>query len=259
MVKKEKPWKALQGRVNPIFLTISFIVLLIAIWQLFFKSSIFIALPNQVIASMPSTWPDYLGALKSTIVEFISSLLLSIAFGVPIGFLIAWKDGAFRTLNPLLGIALVTPKIAFVPLITLWLGISGNSSAVALGVLLGIFPIIVNTIAGLRATNQEYLPLARSIGLSQVQIFRKIILPSFYPFLFVGMFLASSLCMTGVLLMEMVLEHPGVGYLILYYSNEYLTSRVYAASVFTIMVTLSISGSLWYLSKHFEQRNASSA
>ena len=54
------------------------------------------------------------------------------------------------------------------------------------------------------------------------------------------MFLASILSMTGVLLMEMVLEHPGVGYLTLYYSDEHLTSQVYAASVFQSVYRLSI-------------------
>ncbi len=209
------------------------------------------------MATMPAMWVTYLSSLAYTLPEYFAALALSLLIGVPLGFLIAWRESTYRSLNPLLGLALVTPKMAFIPIITIWLGISTNISAIALGTLLGVFPIIVNTIAGVRSTKPEYLLLARSVGLSSPQVYRKILLPSFYPSLLVGIFLGSNLCMTGVLLMEMILEHPGVGYLIEYYSNEYQTSSLYAAAVLTIVITLAISGTLWLLSKHFEKRNLS--
>ncbi|HZW54815.1 MAG TPA: ABC transporter permease subunit [Nitrososphaerales archaeon] len=238
-------------------ITILFIVLAIIFWQFALHSSTFVALPSQVMATMPAMWVTYLSSLAYTLPEYFAALALSLLIGVPLGFLIAWRESTYRSLNPLLGLALVTPKMAFIPIITIWLGISTNISAIALGTLLGVFPIIVNTIAGVRSTKPEYLLLARSVGLSSPQVYRKILLPSFYPSLLVGIFLGSNLCMTGVLLMEMILEHPGVGYLIEYYSNEYQTSSLYAAAVLTIVITLAISGTLWLLSKHFEKRNLS--
>ena len=252
---KDNPYRL--NRIPAYFLTILFVALSIIFWQFGFRSSTFIALPSQIIPSIPTIWGTYMASLTSTLPEYIIALSLSLLIGVPFGFLVAWRESTYRSLNPLLGLALVTPKMAFIPLITLWLGISTDISAIALGTLLGMFPIIVNTVAGVRNTKPEHLLLAKSIGLSSSQVYRKVILPSFYPSLLVGIFLGSNLCMTGVLIMEMILEHPGVGYLIEYYSNIYLTSSLYAAAFLTVIITLSISGGLWFLSKHFEKRNSS--
>ncbi len=243
--------------IPPYSVTILVVVLFFVIWQFGLRSSSFVALPSQILPTISTIWNTYLSSLEITFTEYVLALLLSLLVGVPLGFLIGWSDSTYRALNPLLGLGLVTPKMAFIPIITLWLGIATNTPAIALGALLGVFPIVVNTVAGVRNAKPEYLLLAKSFKLSQIHIYRKILLPSFYPSLLVGIFLGSNLCMTGVLLMEMVLEHPGVGYLIEYYSNEFLTPSLYAAALLTVIVTLAISGSLWLLSKHFEKRNLS--
>ncbi len=243
------------GGIPPYSITILIVILSLLVWQFGLRSSSFIALPSQILPTIPTMWGQYLSSLEITFSEYVAALLLSLLVGVPVGFLIGWSDSTYRALNPFLGLGLVTPKMAFIPIITLWLGISTDTPAIAVGALLGVFPIIVNTVAGVRNAKPEYLLLARSFKLSQFHIYRKILLPSFYPSLLVGIFLGSNLCMIGVLLMEMVLEHPGVGYLIEYYSNVFLTSSLYSAALLTVLITLAISGSLWFLSKYFEKRN----
>ncbi len=232
-------------------LTIGFVTLIIVLWQTLVPASPFIATPAQVVKKLPDVMPRYLPNLSTTLLEFLNAFILSIVFGVLIGLALGYNKFMHNTFNPVIGLGLVTPKAVFIPLVMLWFGL-GYRSIVLFGTVLGIFPIITNTMAGLETVKEDYYRLARAIGLNSVRTFTKIIVRAISSELFSGLYLGSTLTMIGVLIMEMQYSRQGVGPLLLLYSSLLDAGSLYAASILTSMISLAVSGTLWYASRRLE-------
>jgi len=123
------------------------------------------------------------------------------------------------------------------PLFVLYFGL-GPPSKIAFGASHGIFPIMLNVIAGIRSVRPIYLACARSMGASWLQIVRRIVLPYVLAGLFAGMRLAMSVTLLGVMLAELYVSTAGIGYFTQRFSNEFDATNLLA--LITVLAIMAV-------------------
>jgi NitT/TauT family transport system permease protein len=146
---------------------------------------------------------------------FFYGFALAILIGVPLGFIMALNPAVRDYVNPWVMTLYTTPRIAFAPVLLLWLGVGGGSK-VAIVFLGCIFPILINSYYGMRVVNREFVELARSFRLGRWALFLKILLPASVPFILSGIRLAIGRGLTGVAIAEWFGATEGLGYLIFF-------------------------------------------
>ncbi|MEJ8570738.1 ABC transporter permease [Microbaculum marinum] len=177
--------------------------------------SLFLAVPSQIVEAAVKLWAA--GVLQRHIIvsfsEFIIGYVIAIAIGLPIGLLLAVSPRFRAILSPWVDGLYATPVIAIAPLVILWFGI-GIWSKVFVVVSVVIFPVIINTEAGIRSTPHNYVEAIRCFGASRVQVFLKVMIPSALPFIFAGMRLGIGRGLIGVVVGELFGSRAGLGRLI---------------------------------------------
>lgn len=146
---------------------------------------------------------------------FFHGMLLATLVGVPLGFLMALSPVVRDYVNPWMTALYTTPRIAFAPVLLLWLGIDMASKIVI--VFLGcVFPILINSFYGMRVVSREFVEVGRSFRLSRSRLFLKILLPASIPFILSGLRLAVGRGLTGVAIAEWFGATEGLGYMIFF-------------------------------------------
>ncbi|MCU1675453.1 MAG: transporter permease [Frankiales bacterium] len=166
----------------------------------------------------------------------ITGFGLAISVAVPLGLLIGWYRGLAATLNPLLEIFRNTAALALLPVFVLILGI-GETSKIAIVFYSCTWPILLNTVAGVRSVDPLLIKSARSMGLSPARLFIKVVLPASLPTIFTGIRLAGAYSVLVLIAAEMVGAKAGLGFLINYAQSNFLIPQMYAG-----IVTISLLG-----------------
>jgi NitT/TauT family transport system permease protein len=130
------------------------------------------------------------------------------------------------------------PKVALAPLVLVWFGV-GLPSKVVLAGLIAFFPLMVNTIVGLRSVDEDRINLMRSLDASETQIFWMLRLPSALPFIMAGLEVAMIFALIGAIVAEYVGATAGLGVLI-----NSLNFGGDVAGIFSILLILSVMGLL---------------
>jgi NitT/TauT family transport system permease protein len=151
---------------------------------------------------------------------------------LPLGLLMGSSQVLYRYLNPLVQVLRPIPPIAYIPLAILWFGL-GNAPAIFLIALGAFFPVLINTIAGVRAVDSIYLRAAQNLGASQATIFRRVILPAATPYILSGVRIGIGTSFIVVIVSEMIAVNNGLGFRILE-AREYFWSDKIIAGMFTI-------------------------
>ncbi|HVV61600.1 MAG TPA: ABC transporter permease [Pseudolabrys sp.] len=146
-------------------------------------------------------------------VEFLIGFGAAIVVGVAVGVLMGRFKVVFDYLDPWVSILYSSPLVALMPFYLLLFGV-GLLSKVAIVYTVSIFPILLNTCAGIRSTDRNLLEVARSFSCSEMQTFTKIQIPSALPFIITGVRLGLGRALTGVVVGELFASQAGVGYLI---------------------------------------------
>ncbi len=149
-----------------------------------------------------------------TFAEAVGGFALSFVLGVGFAISVVYSRHLQITIYPLIVILYAMPKSALAPLMVIWIGY-GMFSKMSIAFLVAFFPIVVNTVVGLKEVEPELLDLARINRASQFDIFTKIRLPNSLPYLFAGVKVALILSVTGAIVAEFVAANQGLGYLIM--------------------------------------------
>lgn len=161
-----------------------------------------------------------------------AATLLGFALAVVVGIVLAVAIVYSRFLEKTMFTSLVAfnaiPKVAIAPLFILWVG-TDLESKVLMGFLIAIFPIIVDTVAGLRAVDPAQLDLVRTYRSSSLKMFWKIRFPNALPSIFAGMKVGITLALIGTIVGEFVGANKGLGYVVLQAQGTYQTPLVFAA------------------------------
>src|SRR5215831_10399184 len=139
---------------------------------------------------------------------------LAVCVAVPLGLWMGWVGGAFRTLNPLFQMLRPISPIAWIPIAILWFGI-GDLSPIFLIFISSVFPMIVQTTAGVRTIDRRYLRAAANFGVSRWTLFRRVVIPAVLPEIIVGMRIGLGVAWLVVVAAEMIALRSGLGYMIM--------------------------------------------
>ena len=208
------------------------------------KSTLIIVPPSHVVLAFADLWRQ--GELQTHVyvsgLEFVLGFALAAVVGVVVGIAIGVSDMIRDLLDPWLSALYATPVVAFAPLFVIWMGI-GPASKIAVAFLLAVLPIIINTSAGIRTTDQNLVDVARSFAASRGQIFFKILIPYALAFIIAGLRLGVGRAIIGVVVAEFFGTRAGLGYLILTSSQLFDTSALFVAVVILAGVgVLSVIG-----------------
>jgi NitT/TauT family transport system permease protein len=132
-----------------------------------------------------------------------------------------------------------SPKIALAPLLLTWVGF-GVRIEVFMGVLIGIFPVIVNTMAGLDTLSSDLAALGRSMRAKPLRMFMRVRLPHALPHIISGLKTASVLTIVGVVVGEFTGSNSGLGYLVLSASSNFDMPYVFSALIFLTIGSLAL-------------------
>jgi NitT/TauT family transport system permease protein len=166
-------------------------------------------------------------ALRESLSVAIQGLTLAVAAGIPVGVGMGFSPMLEHAIDPYVSVLNATPRVTFVPLIVLWLGL-GAPSRVVLVFLLASLPIVVNTYAGMKNVDPEARELARSYCASRWQELADVSLPSAVPFVLTGVRLAAGYALSGVVTAELLISFAGLGGLLMEHMNLMSTAHVYA-------------------------------
>ena len=155
---------------------------------------------------------------------------MAIVIGLVLGMLMGWYTRFQYALDPFVNFFYSTPRIVLVPLFIIWFGID-MPSKIAVIFLGALFPIVINTMAGVRNTEHALLRVARSFGASDALIFRRLVLPGSVPFILTGFRLGVGHALTGVIVGELIAARHGVGQLIAIAGQTFQTPKMFAGVI----------------------------
>jgi NitT/TauT family transport system permease protein len=184
------------------------------------------------LARSGDLWTNVQASLQRSLVGF--SIAISVA--VPLGLLVAWYRSVAEIISPLLAIFLNTAAVALLPVFTLILGI-GDLSKIAIITYASFWPVLYNTIGGARTVDPLLIKSARSLGTSDLRLFRKVILPAALPTIFTGVRLAGAASILVLITTEFVGAKAGLGYLISSSQFNFQIPQMYAG-----ILTVSVIG-----------------
>jgi NitT/TauT family transport system permease protein len=211
------------GRLAESWPAISLGVVILAVWEglargLTLPQSLFPA-PSYVVWSLFARSDLLLVHAWATFYQTVLGFVLSVAVGTCLGWAISKSVILFEVLYPVIVVLQVMPKEALAPLLVLWFG-AGTLSRMVLAFLIAFFPMVINTILGVRGVDSSMRRYATSLACSHWQYFSKLEFPSALASIFAGMKISVTLSVIGVVVAEMVAGRDGLGYLLLFASSR---------------------------------------
>jgi NitT/TauT family transport system permease protein len=164
--------------------------------------------------------------VAASLLRALSGFLISVVLIVPLGLAVGWYARLGDLLNQFIEVCRNTAPLALLPVFILLLGI-GEFSKITMVIYSCAWPLLLNTIAGVKQVDPLLIKSARTMGASPQQLFRKVILPAALPTIFVGIRLASAAAMLVLVASEMVGAKAGLGYLIIYSQYSFLIPQMY--------------------------------
>jgi NitT/TauT family transport system permease protein len=197
--------------------------------------------PSAIVASLVADWKVIYLNIYPTLIAILGGFALSVVIGIPLATLIVFSPLAERVLYPPMIASQAIPKVAIAPLFVVWMGF-GVMPKVSIAFLIAFFPVVIDTVIGLRSVQPEMLQLGRSMGGGTLRVFLKLRLPNALPNIFAGLKVAITLAVVGAITGEFVGSQSGLGYLLTSASGQMDT-----ALVFAVLVTISVIATLLFM------------
>ncbi|BDT96513.1 MULTISPECIES: ABC transporter permease [Nocardia] len=193
--------------------------------------------------------------LSASLNRSLAGYSLALVAGIPVGIAIAWYQPVADFLNPILELFRNTAALALLPVFLLILGI-GETSKVAIVVYASFFPILLNTITGVRTVDPLLVKSAASLGFSPLRLFQKVILPAALPSVFTGLRMAAASSILVLLAAEMFGARAGLGYLITAAQQNFAIPNMYAGILAISLLGLAFNGLLVTLERRLSRWRA---
>jgi NitT/TauT family transport system permease protein len=174
--------------------------------------------------------------LRTLIVAFLIASVVGIALGLLIGRYRVVDAGTDWLVNALYA----TPLVAIIPLVVLWFGL-GNTAKTFIVTILAVFPILINTTAGVRNVPKQLIDVGSAFAANERQIFAKIILPSALPYMMTGLRLGVGRAIIGMVVAEFFTAITGLGALIVKYGNQYDTASMFVPIFVLMLLGIALS------------------
>ena len=231
----------LQQWIAPLGL---FVLLFIA-WSILANSQLY---PSFIIPSPGDVWAAFQTAMADgslwnhtlvTLQEVLQGLLFGGLIGIGLGVLLAKNQFLARALAPLIVAFQSTPTVAYAPLLIIWFG-SGMTSKVVTSAIIVFFPMMMNTMVGIRSVPQSLYDVMASLRATPWQIFWKLEVRAAMPILLTGLKTSATLSVIGAVVGEFVSAGEGLGYLVELARNQYNTPLVLVSVFMMTLMALSL-------------------
>lgn len=258
----DPPTRRVGGRLRKsgswVFRSSIALVLLVAFWEVapriglvdrtFLPEFSVVAKALVDLAESGQLWEH----ISASLGRALRGFAIAVVFAVPLGILIGWYRPLAQYLSPVLELFRNTAALALLPVFVLILGI-GETSKVALVTYACIFPILLNTISGVRTVDPLLIKSARSLGLPAYRLFQKVILPAALPTIFTGIRLSAASSILVLIAAEMVGARSGLGYLIMASQLNFQIPQMYAGILTIALVGLVFNYVLVLLERRFSR------
>jgi NitT/TauT family transport system permease protein len=225
---------ALIARQRHLLPPLLLLALVVVLWEVLVRAMhvppYLLPAPSAVAAELGSSPDYYLANAWVTLAEAVGGLALGSLIGFGLGAIMARSVFAERLLMPLAVGVRVTPVIAVAPIFIIWFGFT-IWPKIIVAALITFFPVLTNTIVGLRAVDARTLELLRSVHASEWEIFTRLRVPNALPYLFAALKIGVSLALIGALVGELVGAREGLGHVIDQASINLVTRTVFSAVV----------------------------
>lgn len=246
-------------------------VLALLIWEMCSRAGLFSAVVLPAPSAVAAKWWAYLLPIQpqepgqayfswllsgellhdawSSMYRVVAGFLIGAVLALPLGLLMGASQRIYAVFNPLLQILRPIPPIAYIPLAILWFGL-GNPPSFFLIAIGAFFPVLMNTIAGVRHVDGIYLRAARNLGVGQWTMFARVILPASTPYILAGVRIGIGTAFIVVIVSEMIAVNDGLGFRILE-AREFMWSDKIMAGMITIgLLGLAIDSGVSRLNNH---------
>ncbi len=169
----------------------------------------------------------------------VSGYAMAALVGVGLGLLIAWSRIMEDFFDPLIELIRPLSTFALIPIFFLWFGI-GNTSKIMIIFKSCFFPIVLNTIAGIKGVDKKLIMAARSLGAGGGQMWTRVLLPSAMPMIITGMRISTAIAMMALVGVEMLASDSGLGFLVIDAQRTFDTERVFAGIVVLALLGFSL-------------------
>jgi len=214
---------------------------------------------NPMLLPAPSRvlvrWFSYLrtGELlqdaASSLYRVVVGFLIGTALALPLGLAMGASKTAYAFFNPVLQVLRPIPPIAYIPLAILWFGL-GNPPAFFLISLGAFFPVLMNTVAGVRSVDEIYIRAARNLGSDGRSLFLRVMLPGATPHIMTGIRVGFGVAFIVVIVAEMIAVNNGLGYRILEAREFFWSDKIIAGMITIGLIGLAIDSGLARLSDY---------
>ncbi|RGE16317.1 ABC transporter permease [Leucobacter sp. wl10] len=245
---------ALLAKKPELYLVPITFVIIMVLWEGLVR---LLQVPSFVLPGPIAIWNGLIDLLQQDI--FWGNLwvtggevLVGYAFGVVIalvlGTLISQIRVLERSLLPYVVAFQTIPSVALAPLFVIWFGF-GELSKIVMAAIISFFPILVNVIAGLKASDPDQLQMMRSFGANAGQVFWKVKIRNSLPYVFTGLKVGTLFALVGAIVGEFVGAKKGLGYLILQYNYQFNIE-----GMFSVLIVLAVIGMLLHGAIGFVER-----
>jgi NitT/TauT family transport system permease protein len=241
---------------NSFWIPLVTVLLALLGWQ---ALAYFSGLPEFILPAPLLVWERFLSALAdgslirhtlATLEEVLLGLLAGTVFATLIGYRIAKSRTFERLVSPFLVASQAVPIVAIAPLLVIWFGPGLFSKALICGLIV-FFPVLVNTVVGLRAVPQALGELMHSLRASRWQVLRYLEIPAALPIFLGGLRIGATLSVIGGVVGELIGADEGLGFLINVARGQYDTAMVFVAIFTLIALALALYGIIVLLEKRF--------
>lgn len=216
----------------------------IVIWEfvvrVFDVPSYILPAPSDAVMALIQYWDYISGNMFITLREIGIGFAITVVISIPIATLISYSKLFEKTLYPFMVFLQLIPKVAIGPLFVVWFGF-GEMPKILMTFLLSFFPLLMDTVAGLKSLNGRLYYMARTMSDSEWKFYWKIKLPNALPSIFSGLKTSISMATVGAVVAEFLGSDSGLGYLLLR-ANGDINTRL----LFAILIVLCIMGMVFF-------------
>ena len=222
------------------------------LWWLLAKTA---NLPSFILPGPGEVWRRFLSSLADgslamhtgvTLLEVLLGLVFGVGLATVLGYLVAKSHALERALSPYLVASQAVPLVAIAPLLVIWFG-PGMFSKVLICALIVFFPVLVNTVVGVRAVPGPLYDLMHSLHARPSQVLLKLEVPAALPIFLGGLRIGATLSVIGAVVGELVGSDRGLGFLINVGRGQYDTALVFVAVFVLIALALCLYGAVAWL------------
>jgi ABC-type nitrate/sulfonate/bicarbonate transport system permease component len=213
-------WEVLGRQVDPLFMS--------------YPSAIAVAGAHMIATG------ELLVGLASSLRTLVVAFVIAAVIGTALGLLIGRYRMVDAATDWLVNALYATPLVAIIPLVILWFGL-GNTAKTFIVTILALFPILINTTAGVRNVPKQLIDVGDAFAANERQIFTKIILPSALPYMMTGLRLGVGRAIIGMVVAEFFTAITGLGALIVKYGNQYDTASMFVPIFVLMLLGIALS------------------